>query len=585
MIQKTYRFYNHTELQSVIDAIRSEPSYETASGILLQLYNPRLDVEEELLIEALSDAFPSACLTGITAANIAKKKFDISDSPLLLSVTFFQNTRLIQFDFSMDTITAFVAGRIMNEFMEKMENLKCLQIFYASNNDSINTFINEFRHHPIPIFGVKAGRNISRQNVAHVYGKKIYRNGFVIIAFESETLSLYMDNNLGWQPIGIEMVISKTNGENIISEIDKKPATEIYEKYLKVSPNPYFFENVCEFPLIIERNGLQVARVPAAYDETGAIYLTSDVYTGEHFRLSYATPDQLFALTQKSAEDLKQFSPEAVYLFECGNRLRFLGESYLKEIEQYHEVFDQLSTVTGYAELFVVSEELGADLNSSLVVVGLKESEPAKNVIVPNRKPVAFDYSCNTPDREIPFMQRIMAFLESTSKELDALNKELGKIAFTDRLTKIYNRWELERKIDEYLELNRHGKTYGLLFLDIDHFKAINDNYGHDEGDRALKAVVAIVKDFLQNDHAFGRWGGEEFIYLYPADSPEELFHFAETIRKAIDEVCFINIKHITISVGASMARTEDTMLSFVKRADSALYQAKETGRNKVVLL
>ena len=56
MIQKTYRFYNHTELQSVIDAIRSEPSYETASGILLQLYNPRLDAEEELLIEALSDA-------------------------------------------------------------------------------------------------------------------------------------------------------------------------------------------------------------------------------------------------------------------------------------------------------------------------------------------------------------------------------------------------------------------------------------------------------------------------------------------------------------------------------------------------
>ena len=238
MIQKTYRFYNYTELQSVIDAIRSEPSYETASGILLQLYNPRLDAEEELLIEALSDAFPSACLTGITAANTAEKKFDISDSPLLLSVTFFQNTRLIQFDFSMDTITAFVAGRIMNEFMEKMENLKCLQIFYASNNDSINTFINEFRHHPIPIFGVKAGRNISRQNVAHVYGKKIYRNGFVVIAFESETLSLYMDNNLGWQPIGIEMVISKTNGENIISEIDKKPATEIYEKYLKVSPNP-----------------------------------------------------------------------------------------------------------------------------------------------------------------------------------------------------------------------------------------------------------------------------------------------------------------------------------------------------------
>ena len=584
MIQKTYRFFTLDELQSVIEVIHSEAAYTTASGILMQLYNARLDIDEELLVESIFQAFPSACISGITSANIAGDKFDLTDNPIVLSVTFFENTTLIQYDFNMDDFTAFVAGRIMNELMDEMEDIKCLQIFYSTKSISIQTFMKEFSHRKIPVFGVKAGRSITRKNIAHVYGNQVYQNGFVVIVFLSKNLKIYMDNNFGWQPIGTEMMVTETLGDNIITEIDKKPATEIYEKYLKVSPNQYFVENVCEFPLIIDRDGMQIARVPAACDEDGAIHLTSDIYTGDHFRLSYAIADRLLALTRESVMDLNAFSPEAVYLFECGNRLRFLGKDFLKEIAQYYKYYDQLSIVTGYAELFFPAGGKGADMNSSLVVVGLKETDKGDDVFITKRDPVSYSFSCSTADKEIPFIDRILAFLESTSKELDSVNKELGKIAYTDQLTKIYNRWELEIKIDECLELNRHGKSYGLLFFDIDHFKSINDTYGHDIGDMALLAVVNIIKEFLKDDHTFGRWGGEEFIYLYPAESTDDLIGFAEKIRKTIDETCFITTKHITISTGATMARNEDNMLSFVKRADSGVYEAKETGRNKVVL-
>ncbi|MBE5910226.1 sensor domain-containing diguanylate cyclase [Pseudobutyrivibrio sp.] len=584
MKQITYHFYNQNELKQIIPSISNDEDYKSASGILMQLYNPRIDIDEPLMLSTITNAFPTACISGITSANIASEDFDLSDHPVELSVTFFKHTTLVQYDFNMESTSSFVAGRVMNEALESLENLKCLQIFYTSNSTSINVFTKEFSHHKLPIFGIKAGRNIRLRNNAHVYGRQVYPNGFVVIAFVSTKLKLYMDNNLGWQPIGVEMVITKTSGGSIISEIDKKPAIDIYQKYLKVQPNKYFFENVAEFPLIMENGGVKIARVPAAYDENGSIILTSDIETGRHVRLSFATPEQLITLTKQSADDLTDFKPEAVYLFECGNRLRYLKNDYTYEINQYKKAGVDFSLVSGYAEIFFTPEGIGGDLNSTLVAVGLKEADDGEDVIITTRELSSDDASSTDSNKEIPFVERILAFLESTSKELDTINKELGNIAYTDQLTKIYNRWELGRKIDEFLELNRHGKPYGLLFFDIDHFKHINDTYGHDVGDITLRAVVDLIKENLKEGHAFGRWGGEEFVYLVPDVNEISLVSFAESIRKTVEEICFIPVQHLTISIGATMARADDTLESFIKRADEAVYEAKETGRNKVII-
>lgn len=169
------------------------------------------------------------------------------------------------------------------------------------------------------------------------------------------------------------------------------------------------------------------------------------------------------------------------------------------------------------------------DIDEGLMIETIKEACPkacitgitaaniaGEDVIIESRyTPKCYEEDVDTDaNKEIPFVERILAFLESTSKELDSMNKELGEIAYTDQLTKIFNRWELEKKIDECLELSRQGKSYGLLFFDIDHFKRINDNFGHDMGDRALLAVVDIIKANLKEGHAFGRWGGFVILIL-----------------------------------------------------------------------
>ena len=222
------------------------------------------------------------------------------------------------------------------------------------------------------------------------------------------------------------------------------------------------------------------------------------------------------------------------------------------------------------------------DLNSALVIVGLTENKYSKDLFVHGSCGFLIEQD-EDERREVPFFERILTFLESTSKDLDELNKQLGKIAFTDQLTKVYNRWELERSINEAITLAQNGSSYSLLFFDIDHFKHVNDTYGHDVGDVVLKSIVNIVKDFIEDNHVFGRWGGEEFLYLFPNSDVEKALEFAERIRQTIDDTCFVTVQHLTVSIGVTMIRPEDTIDTFVKRADEALYNAKETGRNKVV--
>jgi diguanylate cyclase (GGDEF)-like protein len=583
MKQNTFHFYNFNELERIIAEINGSQVYHDATGVLIQLFNPRLDIDEDAMVEMVVHRLPKACVTGATAANLAGGSFDISQFPVELSVTCFSKTTLHQYDFDMDAYTAFVAGRMMNEDLSLMENPKLMQIFYTSTSTSINSFLLEFNHFPIAKFGLKAGRSIQKLNPAHVYGKQVYSNGFVVIVFDSKDLHYYLDNNLGWQPIGMEMVVTETESNHIIKTIDGKPATEVFEKYLNVKPNKYFVQNVCEFPLIVRRECCDMARVPAGYREDGSVIFTSDVKKGDHIKLSYADHERLAAFTAKSVQDLQDFSPEAVFLFECGNRLRFLKQNYLFEIMDYRSVAKQLSSITGYAEVFVTPEGLGGDLNSSLVAVGLSESPEATDTVITHRQPDEVLREAIDEEKEIPFVERILNFLESVSAELDSQNKELGKIAFTDQLTKVYNRWELERAIEESLLMAKNGQSYGLLFFDIDHFKHVNDTYGHDVGDMTLLAVVSLVKENLKNGHVFGRWGGEEFLYLIPDVDQPTLLEFAEKIRKQIDEACLVTVQHITISIGSTLAHPDDTLESFIKRADEAVYEAKETGRNKVI--
>lgn len=167
---------------------------------------------------------------------------------------------------------------------------------------------------------------------------------------------------------------------------------------------------------------------------------------------------------------------------------------------------------------------------------------------------------------------------------LEERSKEFENRANYDPLTRLYNRRRflelLERGIKNALHRNI---DLSVIFFDIDHFKKINDTYGHNTGDEVLKGLSSLVSATIRHSDIFARWGGEEFLLLLESTSLENAARAAEKIRKAIMEHEFPDVKQVTCSFGVTSFHPADTGESFINRADTALYRAKESGRNRVI--
>ncbi len=186
-------------------------------------------------------------------------------------------------------------------------------------------------------------------------------------------------------------------------------------------------------------------------------------------------------------------------------------------------------------------------------------------------------------------------FFDITDKVLLERELEKEKLRFqelseTDPLTGIFNRRKLDNILDEYVKLAfRYNMPLSLIMFDIDHFKEINDNYGHQIGDNILIELANLIKTNLRETDFFVRFGGEEFMILMPETNLVYAKTKAESLRKLIQENVFKYIYGLTCSFGAveyggkdNLGNTQDIINSLIKRVDNALYRAKENGRNRV---
>ncbi|QDB99985.1 GGDEF domain-containing protein [Mesorhizobium sp. 8] len=178
------------------------------------------------------------------------------------------------------------------------------------------------------------------------------------------------------------------------------------------------------------------------------------------------------------------------------------------------------------------------------------------------------------------------AKLRVMTESLSARSETLEQAALTDGLTGMQNRRYFDDALKEYLEeFRRIGKPMGLMILDLDHFKQINDTHGHDIGDEVLKAVARCLMDMTRYHDVVARLGGEEFAVVAPNMDAEQLAKFAERIRKAIAGMAVLsgNVRlAVTASVGLAVWNRKETADEFYRRADRHLYEAKRQGRNRI---
>jgi diguanylate cyclase (GGDEF)-like protein len=173
--------------------------------------------------------------------------------------------------------------------------------------------------------------------------------------------------------------------------------------------------------------------------------------------------------------------------------------------------------------------------------------------------------------------------VEELSQILEQKNRQLLTLATKDRLTGVNNRHMFEEQFKkEYAFAMRYGVALHLFILDIDHFKTINDTYGHLVGDAVLKEFAHLVETSARSSDFFARWGGEEFVLLVHNSSDDDAKQIAEKVRERIAEHPFEFVGAVTCSIGLCRVDPEIPLSDNIARADTALYRAKHEGRDRV---
>jgi len=162
--------------------------------------------------------------------------------------------------------------------------------------------------------------------------------------------------------------------------------------------------------------------------------------------------------------------------------------------------------------------------------------------------------------------------------------EEIRNIADHDALTNIYNRVKFNSMFSEIIDSSlRHDEDFSIILFDIDHFKNVNDTYGHNVGDKVLVELVTLVKITLRERDVFARWGGEEFVILSQRTNLKQAEQLANRLRKDVESYSFEVVKKLTCSFGVSQYRAGNSKNELFQRVDEALYEAKDRGRNQVV--
>jgi len=558
------------------------------TNLLFQVYSTILEEEPiSALCHVLEQIFPDAPYMGCsTSGNIIDCQLS---AEITVTCTVFENTdtqvKILQYDTNASSVT-----EITHEVIEETENnpwVKAIELYCTVPENSTTQFcvgLTDIRP-DIQIFGgISCSEDITSPD-SIVFSKNggYAEKSVVLVLYGGEQYHVEAVKITGWKPLGRKFHVTKSNG-SILQELDGIPAYEVYQKYLKIQNDENFFYHTLEFPMFYEHNGTTILRVPVASNPDNSITMSSDIDVDSIVRISYGDPATIIDSIETAAIEIQEFQPDLLHIFSCAARRTFwTSEEPTYEIHPLKDIAAS-SGFFSHGEFLRTKGNLNQH-NVTLVIAAMREG--SKNAAYQKNSVQAKSLT------KIPLASRLANFisatsleLEETNKQLASINKQLKKTSITDGLTGLYNRKEIQSRIGEGLHCMRGG-IFSIIMLDIDNFKQVNDTYGHQEGDNVIIALAKILQDnniLEAQSFSAGRWGGEEFMLLLPDCEIGRAQKIAERIRKCFAGTTFQQARSLTVSIGVSQARENDTLDSLCVRVDEALYDAKQSGKNKVVV-
>lgn len=583
MYQKTYILDQGLAPDDMDRMVAADPHYQNCSACLLQVYEPVCDpafITERLRLQR--EILPKARIAGMTTLGPIGPEVTVPRDPMVTALYFDQGGFDVYL-FDCHDMDPHEAGRMLCDEVALTDHVKGVLLFTSCAMLSPTPVIEELEAQfpDISVFGAQAGTAELGNDQSMVFtSERISDRGVLAVVFHGKDLHITTSYNLGWRPIGREMTITEMGENGYVTSIDHDTAIDVYHKYLGVEPDSSFYANVCAFPLLTHSGNRLIARVPTRFSPEGGMQFPAILSKGSKVKLSYTKPEYLLRNSLASANEMAEFGPQAIMLFACVNRRVYMGNDRADhEFAYYRDICPELSYAYGFGEILRTSEG-GELLNSTIVAVGMREGDLPEGF-----EPITVVDAELTEEGTYRLLSdRLATFLEATTADMEAMIDKLEHLAQRDQLTGIYNRRHIDEVIERRLVRGRRRDDRGLALLmyDIDHFKAINDTYGHEVGDIALKELTRCVQNTVRDEDVIGRWGGEEFLILVSNVTPEQARKLAERIRKRVEQTEFSHFGSMTVSIGVTCAHDDDTSATLFDRVDQALYEAKNSGRNCV---
>ncbi|ELS8948943.1 GGDEF domain-containing protein [Vibrio fluvialis] len=346
-----------------------------------------------------------------------------------------------------------------------------------------------------------------------------------------------------------------------------------------------------------------------------AVGLITESLSAKQLMLAQSEHEQVLSRIESYAQKSAAFESHLEQLFESqtlNDEQRSAMEQMAAELESAENaIIQQLNTITTNDVYYTEKHEkeflfVSSLLGISAVVLGFLLTVYIVQIILQRIKRIQGDIKTlnasldqgdsssqeavsktTTKDELAELEHDIKAVMSRLAKEItcrEQVEKQLLTLATQDKLTGAYNRHKWDEQIHMQLNLaQRGGYPFGLILLDVDYFKRVNDQFGHQVGDQLLKRMVSELQQRIRSTDMLFRLGGEEFAILLPMQDIESACKLAESLRSQMELLQVDNLPAFTISIGVTSYHDMDSEASIFRRADMALYRAKAQGRNQVV--
>ena len=540
-----FDYKNEISLRGKLHRIRQYCEEKGASKVLFHIFTDSPDKELidgvcAVLDQEMPDAEYAGCSTN---GNISSGDFSPSGVSITCMVFSCPSIHVETLQYRLTEDVAIEVTDALKREVKARPWVKAVELVATIRGLSMSAFCDNLHDldPSIQVFGGGAFSGKLDAVQACVFSKKgsCMQKGVAFVLYGGDDFYLSTQFVSGWKPLGKEMKVTRATG-NIVYELDGQPTYDAYYRYLKIKNDENFFFHTIEFPFYYIRNGVNILRDPVCWE-------------------------------------VASFSPEAILIFSCAGRRLFWGDD---RIGRETQPFESLAPTFGF---FTSSEFLRTNgyvnqHNVTLVIAAMREGEPKENTTVAEK----LDHT-----ERISMIHRLATFINMATKELEEANQKLHEVAITDALTGLYNRGEIQRRIEEQGEGEGKKEPFSLIMIDLDDFKKVNDTYGHKIGDEVLTGLADFLQVSLHSEevrYMAGRWGGEEFMIVLPGMHAKDAAVIAEKLRNGFAAIEFKGAGRQTMSLGVTEYIPGEDTDDLCIRVDDALYAAKRAGKNRVVV-